>query len=90
MQGDPGKIQQAGEILARLTDADLETWGYTRRELLDDLARVDPEGKRPGGRGLSRYTVERKLLVLLRRNVHHNAFGRLVRRVRDACDVLLR
>ena len=37
-----------------------------------------------------RYRLQRKLLVTLRRNIHQNAFGRLVKRVRMACDVLLR
>jgi hypothetical protein len=31
-----------------------------------------------------------QLLVFLHRNIHRNAFGRLVRRIRFACDVLLR
>lgn len=90
MAGDPGKIEQAGRILARLTDPDLEAWGFGRRELQEQLASVDPAAARRGGRGLSRYTLERKLLVLLRRNIHRNAFGRLVQRLREACDVLLR
>ena len=46
---------------------------------------------RRGGRGFSRYTLERKLLAVARRNVRrHATLGRLVRRVREACDVLLR
>lgn len=90
MAGDPGKIEQAGRILARLTDPDLATWGFSRSELQAQLAAVDPAAARRGGRGLSRYGLERRLLVLLRRNIHRNAFGRAVRRLREACDVLLR
>ena len=45
---------------------------------------------RPKRRALTRYALERKLLVLLRRNIHQNALGRLVRSVRSLCDVLLR
>ena len=37
-----------------------------------------------------RYRLQRKALVMLRRNIHHNAFGRVVKRVRLFCDVLLR
>jgi hypothetical protein len=90
MAGDPGKIAQAERVLASLLDQDLETWGYSRRELEQQLAAVDPGGARPKRRVLSRYVLERKLLILLRRNIHHNAFGRLLRRVRSFCDVLLR
>ncbi len=90
MAGDPDKIAQAERILASLLDADLETWGYSRPELEQQLAAVDPVGTRPKRRALTRYALERKLLVLLRRNIHHNALGRLVRRIRSFCDVLLR
>ena len=38
----------------------------------------------------NRYALERRLLVRLRKNIHHNAFGRLVQRIRFVCDVLLR
>jgi hypothetical protein len=90
MAGDPGKVEQARQILARLTDPDLATWGYARAELEAELAAV-PLGGRPRRRaGFGRYALERRLLVLLRRNIHRNAFGRLVRRIRTACDVLLR
>jgi hypothetical protein len=90
MAGEPAKVTQAQRILASLADEDLETWGYSRRELEAQLAAIPVEGSRRRRRPLSRYTLERKLLVVLRRNIHRNAFGRLVRRIRDACDVLLR
>jgi hypothetical protein len=89
LAGDPGKQAQAAEIVARLLDEDLETWGYDRKTLEAELAALEPGVARPR-RPLTRYALERRLLVRLRRNIHHNAFGRLVRRVRDACDVLLR
>jgi hypothetical protein len=37
-----------------------------------------------------RYGLQRKALVALRRNIHHNALGRVLRRVRFALDVMLR
>jgi hypothetical protein len=91
MAGDPGKIAQAERILARLGDEDLESWGFSRPELEEQLAALPAAAPRRRGRGLSLYTLERKILVLARRNVQRRAFlGRLVRRVREACDVLLR
>jgi hypothetical protein len=90
LRGAPEKIAQYQRILAALGDEDLATWGYTRREIELELAAIDPEGPRPGRAALTRYSLERKLVTRLRRNIHHNALGRLVRRVRFACDVLLR
>jgi hypothetical protein len=85
----PGQLEQAARILEALPDEDLETWGYPRAEIEGQLAAV-PSGGAPKRRPRSRYALQRRLLVRLRRNIHHNAFGRLVRRIRFACDVLLR
>jgi hypothetical protein len=86
---DPHKLEAARAALARTLDPDLETWGFRRAELEAELDAIVPSGaggKRRGGR----YALERRALVALRRNIHHNAFGRLVRKVRFYCDVLLR
>jgi hypothetical protein len=88
--GDAGKVELGERILASLDDADLATWGFRRDEIHAQLAQVDLGGVKRRTRGVSRYTLERRLLVRLRRNIHHNAFGRLVRKIRFACDVLLR
>jgi hypothetical protein len=90
MAGDPEKVALASEILARLTDPDLGAWGFARAELAGQLAAVPGVAPPRRSARLARYALERRLLVRLRRNIHHNALGRLVRRVRTACDVLLR
>jgi len=90
LAGRPARIAQSQRILASLLDEDLATWGYSRAEIESELAAIDPEAPQPGGAALTRYRLERKLLVQLRRNIHQNAFGRLVRGVRRICDVLLR
>jgi hypothetical protein len=90
LEGRPDKLAQCQQILARLADDDLTSWGYPRRELEEQLAAIQGSGGAPRSLALSRHAVERRLLMRLRRNIHHNAFGRLVRSVRNACDVLLR
>lgn len=88
--GDPGKLDQAERILASLLDEDLETWGFSRGQISQELARIDRSSAPRGRSYRTRHALERKLLVRLRRNIHRNALGRLVRRIRFACDVLLR
>jgi hypothetical protein len=86
---DPRKLEAARAALARSLDPDLETWGFRRGDLEAELDAIAPSGsirKRPRGR----HALERRVLVALRRNIHRNAFGRLVRKVRFYCDVLLR
>ena len=89
MASDPARLAQARQILDRLLDEDLETWGYPRAGIVAQLDAVTPSGVKKA-RPWNRYALERRLLVRLRRNIHHNAFGRLVHRIRFVCDVLLR
>jgi len=90
LSGQPDKVAQCRRILDSLTDPDLALWGYDRRGIEAELAAIDVTGPRARGPRLSRHTLERRLLVRLRRNIHHNPLGRVVRRVREICDVLLR
>jgi hypothetical protein len=90
-KGQPAKVALAEQILDRLLDEDLTTWGFSREGIQSELAAIDTQaGGKRRTRRLSRYSLERRLVVRLRRNIHHNALGRLVRRIRFACDVLLR
>lgn len=89
MARSPGQLEQAREILDRLADEDLETWGHPRAAILEQLGAVTPGGP-PRKRSWNRYALERRLLVRLRKNIHQNALGRVVTRVRFVCDVLLR
>ena len=89
--GMPERVGLYREILARLSDEDLETWGYPRREIEAEIDGIDLAGRPPPRPRLTRYALERRLLVTLRRRIRpDNALGRLVRRVRETCDVLLR
>jgi len=89
--GRSERVELYQEILARLSDEDLETWGYGRAEIRRELDEIDLDGQRAPRPRLTRYALERKILVGLRRRISpENALGGLVRRVREFCDVLLR
>ncbi len=87
---DEGRLVQCREIVARLTDPDLESWGTPGPELRAALAAIEPRKAGPSKLRLTRHALERRALVAARRNIQHNALGRLVRLVRTGCDVLLR
>jgi len=86
----PGAVACARAILDRLLDEDLEAWGHARAAIAAELDAIAGAPARRRRAALDRHALERRLLVALRRNIHHNAFGRVVRRVRGVCDVLLR
>ncbi len=90
MSGRPDKVAQCEEILSALLDEDLETWGVTRKEVQAQLSDIDLQGQPQKRPKATRHTLERKLLVMLRRNIHHNALGKWVKQVRNICNVLLR
>jgi len=86
----PERLVQCRDIAARLTDPDLERWGTPGPELRRELAALVPHGA-PSRSRQSRYALERRLLVFLRRSIRrHPRLGTLVRQLSTLCDVLLR
>jgi hypothetical protein len=86
----PEVLALVSKLVAELDPADLETLGYPREKIVAQLeaargAPVPVKQKAP-----LRYVLERRLLVALRRNIHHNRLGRLLKRLRFALDVVLR
>ena len=86
----PDVLALVQKLLDELDPADLATLGYPRDKIVAQLeaARGAPVPiKRDAP---TRYALERKLLVALRRNIHQNRLGRVLKRVRFALDVVLR
>jgi hypothetical protein len=86
----PDVLALVSRLLDELDPADLETLGYPREKIVAQLeaARGAPVPVKRDAP--TRYRLERKLLVALRRNIHQNALGRVLKRVRFALDVVLR
>lgn len=92
LAADPAKLAIVRDMVARIDDADLEIWGFSRTTFfapVDAAARAGATPP-PAPPFFDRYRLQRKALVTLRRNIDQNAFGRIVKRVRLVCDVLLR
>ena len=88
--GDAERLRIALDALDALDPRDVETWGYRAGEIREALEKATPGAAAGSPRRFGRYQLERKLVVRLRRNIHRNRFGRLVRRIRRYCDILLR
>ena len=90
LAADEQTLRLVSRVVDELDPADLETLGYPRARIVEQLeaARGAPVPVRR--EAPTRYKLERKLLVALRRNIHHNALGRALKRLRFALDVVLR
>lgn len=86
----PHKKRIVDEMLAAVEDRDLELWGNPRASLWRELDHVTGSPPSPPRPAWSWFLVQRKLLVWLRRDIQTSNFGRLVKRLRDICDILLR
>ena len=89
--GKSERVALYQEIIARLADEDLETWGFSRAEIVRELDAIDLAGVPAPRPRLTRYALERRVLVGIRRRIQpDNGLGWLVKKVREVCDVLLR
>jgi len=87
---NPEVLGLVAGVLDELDPADLETLGYAREKIVAQLEAATGAPVPVKAKGPLRYRVERKVLVALRRNIHENALGRVLGRLRFALDVLLR
>jgi Sulfotransferase family len=86
----PKVLALIGQVLNELDPADLDTLGYPRDKIVAQLEAARGAPVPIKAAAPVRYKLERRALVALRRNIHHNALGRVLKRVRFALDVLLR
>ncbi len=90
MASNPDTLTLVAQVLDELDPADLDTLGYPRAEIVAQLEAARGAPVPVKAQAPLRYQLERRLLVALRRNIHHNALGRVLKRARFALDVLLR
>lgn len=92
LASEPEKLAIVREMVGSIPDADLETWGFPRATFFAPVEAAAAAGAKraPKPPFFDKYRLQRKALVMLRRNIQENAFGRVVKRVRLVCDVLLR
>ena len=90
LAADPRKYEVVAKQLAACDPIDLETWGHPTAGLWEVMKRADPLAFKPKQRQWDRYSLQRRALVLLRRDIQSRPHGRLIQKIRFFCDVLLR
>ncbi|MBI5508118.1 MAG: sulfotransferase [Deltaproteobacteria bacterium] len=84
----PEALAMARQILDEVDPAWLSAWGYPKERLFDALAGKNAKTTRTAS--VNTYRLKRSVLLHLRKNIHQNALGDAVKKVRYYCDVLLR
>lgn len=88
LRGDDRKRRLAEQMIERVSDEDLEIWGWPRDRVFDALR--DAGGGASPRPVINAYTLQRKVMLALKKDIHHRPHGALLKRVRYYCDVLLR
>ena len=91
LRADPARLDLMQAIVNQLDPADLETLGYPLDSLWRPLEEADGKPITAKKQGLTRYGLQRKLIVGGRGLARKNRLLRaLLRKLQMTCDVLLR
>jgi hypothetical protein len=91
LASDEHKLELARQVVEPLAPEDVALWGYDKETLFDPVAEAaGDEFKAEKKWKWNKYRMKRRVFLKLRKNIHHNTFGRAVKRVKYYCDVLLR
>ena len=85
---DAHKLALAEHMIGQVDAADLEVWQWPTDAL---WAPIEAAGVGPPPKpARNSYTFQRRVMLALKKDIHNRAHGKLVKRVKYYCDVLLR
>ncbi len=85
---DAEKRALAETMIGRLEGPDLATWQWPPEALWAPVQSVG--GAPPPKPPRNNYTLQRRVMLALKKDIHKRPHGKLIRRVKYYCDVLLR
>ena len=88
LANDTGKRTLAEQMIAQIDPVDLDTWQWPSNALWAPIEMAG--GAPPPKPARNSYTFQRRLMLALKKDIHSRPHGRLVKRVKYYCDVLLR
>ncbi|MDD9946567.1 MAG: sulfotransferase [Myxococcales bacterium] len=92
LAGDDDKLRLAERIVAELTPEDLERWGFDKASMFAPLTEAIRSGAVKAHRKpkTNNYILQRRIMLALKKDIDKRPHGKLIRRVRYYCNVLLR
>lgn len=88
LANDADKRALAEQMIARLDPLDLDAWQWPSDALWAPIEMAG--GAPPPKPARNSYTFQRRLMLALKKDIHSRPHGKLVKRVKYYCDVLLR
>jgi hypothetical protein len=92
LQQDERKLRLARQIVDKLDPDDVRAWGYDPQTLFAPLDSAQQNGHGPSRHRpkLNSFVLQRKVMLALKRDIDRRPHGKLLKRVRYYCNVLLR
>lgn len=91
LAGDAHKLELAKKVIAPLLQEDIELWGYNKDTLFDKVAEVNGAlVKKDKKWKWNSYRFKRKMFMALKKDIHNKAHGKMIKKIKYYCDVLLR
>lgn len=91
LQANPQSHELAQQIVDALDPGDLAVWGHPKDRLFDALNSQRGHALAKSKPSLfNSHALQRRILLALKKNIHNRPLGKVVKKVRYYCDVLLR
>ena len=88
LAADDSKRALGADMLKTIEPRDLEVWGWPLSEIWQPL---EEEGGAPPPKPVfNSYTFQRRMMLALKKDIHNRPHGKVVKRLKYYCDVLLR
>ena len=89
LRQDEHKMALAKQLAGRLDAGDLETWGYPKADLFAPMVNGHG-GPAPKPPMWNSHVLQRRVMLALKKDIDKRPHGKVLKRVKYYCDVLLR
>jgi hypothetical protein len=92
LANDPKKLELASEIVAGLDAGDVNLWGFDKAQLLTPVETAQASGATATYTApkANNFLLQRRIMLVLKKDIRKRAHGKVVEKVRYYCNVLLR
>ena len=91
LANDEHKLELAKSVIKPLDPEDIALWGYNKASLFDKVALAKGvKPKKDKKWTANSYRFKRKILISLKKDINNRAHGKILKKVKYYCDVLLR